>query len=86
MREQTFQRLLKPHSCGASWRDKKLPAGGTQPKVVERVFDKTKPADVLQAVHTSAIWCLFEQLMPSVFFFFLYFLPILCYNAYDKNT
>ena len=33
MREQTFQRLLKPHSCGASWRDKKLPAGGTQPKV-----------------------------------------------------
>ena len=22
---------LKPHSCGASWRDKKLPAGGTQP-------------------------------------------------------
>ena len=32
MREQTFQRLLKPHSCGASWRDKKLPAGGTQPK------------------------------------------------------
>ena len=34
MREQTFQRLLKPHSCGASWRDKKLPAGGTQPKVL----------------------------------------------------
>ena len=33
MREQTFQCLLKPHSCGASWRDKKLPAGGTQPKV-----------------------------------------------------
>ena len=33
MREQTFQRLLKPHSCGASWRDKKLPAGGAQPKV-----------------------------------------------------
>ena len=26
------QRPLKPHSCGASWRDKKLPAGGTQPK------------------------------------------------------
>ena len=23
---------LRPHSCGASWRDKKLPAGGTQPK------------------------------------------------------
>ena len=52
----------------------------------ERVFDKTKPADVLQAVHTSAIWCLFEQLMPIVFSFYLYFLPILCYNAYDKNT
>ena len=34
MREQTFQRLLKPHSCGASWRDKKLPAGGTQPKAL----------------------------------------------------
>ena len=25
------QRPLEPHSCGASWRDKKLPAGGTQP-------------------------------------------------------
>ena len=24
------QRPLKPHSCGASWRNKKLPAGGTQ--------------------------------------------------------
>ena len=23
--------LLKPHSCGTSWRDKKFPAGGTQP-------------------------------------------------------
>ena len=34
MREQTFQCLLKPHSCGASWRDKKLPAGGTQPNVL----------------------------------------------------
>ena len=22
---------LKPHSCGTSWRDKKRPAGGTQP-------------------------------------------------------
>ena len=52
----------------------------------ERVFDKTKPADVLQAVHTSAIWCLSEQLMPSVFAFHLYFLPVLCYNAYDENT
>ena len=34
---------LKPHSCGASWRDKKLPAGGTQPKVSQKVgFNRKK--------------------------------------------
>ena len=41
MREQTFQCLLKPHSCGASWRDKKLPAGGTQPKALTGLSKKT---------------------------------------------
>ena len=31
---------LKPHSCGASWRDKKLPAGGTQVKNGEEYCQK----------------------------------------------
>ena len=49
MREQTFQCLLKPHSCGASWRDKKLPAGGTRPKVPTGLsINQTRP-DVPQS-------------------------------------
>ena len=60
MREQTFQRLLKPHSCGASWRDKKLPAGGAQPKSLTGLsINQTQP-DVPQSPP-----CGFSQNCPA---------------------
>ena len=75
MREQTFQRLLKPHSCGASWRDKKLPAGGTQPKVLtglstkrnrpicrNRPFARTIDANVFPFICTFFPFC---AIMPT---------------------
>ena len=76
MREQTFQRLLKPHSCGASWRDKKLPAGGTQPKSLTGLSIKRLRSDGGSGPYNGC----------GNFSFYLYFLPVLCYNAYDNNT
>ena len=44
MREQTFQRLLKPHSFPLSWRDKKGAPGGRQFKVPTGLsINQTRP-------------------------------------------
>ena len=40
---------LEPHSCGASWRDKKLPAGGTQPTGGQGHAPKTQKLTLPQA-------------------------------------
>ena len=50
MREQTFQRLLKPHSFPLSWRDKKGAPGGIQFKVPPGLsINQTQP-DVPQSL------------------------------------
>ena len=55
MREQTFQRLLKPHSFPLSWRDKKGAPGGIQFKVPTGLsINQTRP-DVPQS--PPAVFC-----------------------------
>ena len=43
-----WQSHLAPHSCGASWRDKKGPPEGHPAQIFDKAFDKRRPAGVWQ--------------------------------------